>query len=144
MPVVERIDYAPDFQDQLWDIGEPFLAEAGDVVLDAMGRNIPRSTDGSYGRPAGYAASRLSTLRAGRDPAPYRDVGTDAATPDGDSYPAMLEHGTKPHIIESRGPWPLRDRRTGRVFGRRVMHPGTRPIPWARLSAEALRGRVFR
>ena len=85
----------------------------------------------------------------------YREVGTSATTPVGTSYPAILEHGSKAHVIESKGPYPLRDSK-GRVVGRpvldgdgrliawRVHHPGTKPIPWARASALALAGRVFR
>lgn len=34
--------------------------------------------------------------------------------------------GTKPHVIMSHGSWPLRNRRTGVVFGPRVSHPGYR------------------
>lgn len=145
MGIVERIVYAPDFRQSVWDLAEPFLDDAADVVLAAERVNIPRSTDGSHGRPAGYAASRLRILTAGRDEqGPYRDAGTDATSPEGFNYPAALENGTKPHEIHSKGPWPLRNRRTGQVFGRSVMHPGTAPIPWGRRSAEALRGRVFR
>lgn len=36
-------------------------------------------------------------------------------------------HGTRPHPIRSRGNWPLRNRKTGQVFGPRVFHPGTKP-----------------
>jgi hypothetical protein len=31
---------------------------------------------------------------------------------------------TKPHAIDSHGTWPLRNKRTGQVFGRHVWHPG--------------------
>lgn len=33
--------------------------------------------------------------------------------------------GTEPHVIRSSGPWPLRNRATGQVFGPVVHHPGT-------------------
>lgn len=33
--------------------------------------------------------------------------------------------GTSAHDITSHGPWPLRNRATGQVFGRHVRHPGT-------------------
>lgn len=42
-------------------------------------------------------------------------------------YASHVIHGTRAHPIASRGPWPLRNRKTGQVFGPRVMHPGTRP-----------------
>lgn len=139
---ITRVDWARDWERQLWRAGEPALDAGADVILEAMKVNIPVSADGSHGRPAGYARSRLDVLERGQDgEGPYRDVGTDARTPDGDSYPAMLEHGTKAHDIVAKGPYPLRNRRTGQVFGRRVRHPGTKPIPWARISAAALNGR---
>jgi hypothetical protein len=142
--MVERIVWEPGWREQLGDLAEPMLDRADRVVLNAMEREIPRSTDGSYGRAPGYAARRLKVLEKGRDiGGRYHHVGTDATTPDGTSYPAILEHGSKPHIIESKGNYPLRDKH-GRVFGRRVRHPGTKPIPWARVSAMALNGRVFR
>lgn len=42
-------------------------------------------------------------------------------------YAGYVSRGTRPHVIESHGPWPLRNRFTGQVFGRIVHHPGTRP-----------------
>lgn len=42
-------------------------------------------------------------------------------------YAGFVTRGTKPHIIRSKGPWPLRNPETGQVFGRVVRHPGTRP-----------------
>jgi hypothetical protein len=144
--VFERIDWSPDWQRQLEDAGAPLLRRAADDVLDAMKTTIPVSQDGSHGREPGYAKSHLKTLERGRDDQGlYRDVGTDARTPDGDSYPAMLEHGTKAHEIVPREPgYPLRDPATGRVFGYKVNHPGTKPIPWARTALYSIRGRVYR
>lgn len=51
---------------------------------------------------------------------------------DGRTYAAYVELGTRPHVIESHGDYPLRNRRTGQVFGRRVNHPGTRERPYLR------------
>lgn len=42
-------------------------------------------------------------------------------------YAGFVSGGTRPHIIRSKGPWPLRNKYTGQVFGRVVWHPGTRP-----------------
>lgn len=42
-------------------------------------------------------------------------------------YAGFVSRGTAPHVIRSRGPWPLRNRATGQVFGPVVNHPGTRP-----------------
>jgi hypothetical protein len=130
MPLqVVRIDWAPNWREQLYRVGEPYLSKAADRVLDAMRVEIPKSADGSGDRPPGYAASKLRTLERGRMTTgePYRDVGTDAVSEDGANYPAMLQYGTKPHTITPKAPgYPLRDPRTGRVFGYRVQHPGTR------------------
>lgn len=43
-----------------------------------------------------------------------------------------IEYPTRPHIIRSHGPWPLRNRETGQVFGPVVHHPGTRAQPFMR------------
>ena len=50
----------------------------------------------------------------------------------GASYASHVEFGTKPHTIRSRGNYPLRDKRTGQVFGRVVNHPGTKAQPFMR------------
>jgi len=52
------------------------------------------------------------------------EVGTDHWAP--------TEYGSRPHVIESHGPWPLRNRETGEVFGRIVNHPGTPAQPFMR------------
>lgn len=42
-------------------------------------------------------------------------------------YAQYVIRGTRgPYPIVSHGPWPLRNRFTGQVFGRSVMHPGIR------------------
>lgn len=46
--------------------------------------------------------------------------------------------GTRPHVIQSRGPWALRNRETGQVFGRMVNHPGTKANPFARKAVEPM------
>ncbi|WP_051966511.1 hypothetical protein [Kitasatospora mediocidica] len=50
---------------------------------------------------------------------------------DGRSYAAYVELGTRPHIIRSHGPWPLRSA-DGEVFGPVVHHPGTVAKPFLR------------
>lgn len=120
----------------------PALDAAAAIVEDGQRRRIPVSADGSHGRPAGYARDRIHTERGRDAQGPYRDVGSDAETPDGFSYPLALELGTAPHVIESKGDYPLRSN-TGQVFGRRVNHPGTRPYPWCRAALQDLAGRVL-
>lgn len=122
-------------------IAAPKVSRAAAIVADAQRRDIPVSSDGSYGRPAGYARDSIGTFR-GRDSIGfYIDVGATATTPDGVSYPAILDAGSKPHVITSHGDYPLRNPNTGQVFGHSVNHPGTRPTYWCRNSIFALAGR---
>lgn len=53
-----------------------------------------------------------------------------------------VEYGTRPHSIESHGPWSLHNTETGDYFGRRVWHPGTPAQPFMRPAA--LRQRPLR
>lgn len=48
--------------------------------------------------------------------------------------------GTEPHDINSHGPWPLRNRATGQVFGPHVRHPGTAPNNFLTRGLELVRG----
>ena len=57
-------------------------------------------------------------------------------------YALWVNNGTPPHVIESTGPWPLRNRATGQVFGRIVHHPGTSPQPFIVESLQAIAGAV--
>lgn len=52
----------------------------------------------------------------------------------GTKYWASVEYGSAPHIIESHGDYPLRNRETGQVFGRVVHHPGTPAQPFMRVA----------
>ena len=65
-------------------------------------------------------------------------VGTDV------SYAGYVNNGTLPHEIRSTGPWPLRNRASGQIFGPRVNHPGTRPVRFLERTAESLNGVVYR
>lgn len=124
-------------------MAEPALDEAAVIVAAGQKRRIPVSQDGSNGRPAGYARDRIHVER-GRDAVgSYRDVGSDAETPEGYPYPIGLELGTSPHTITSHGDYPLRDKQ-GHVFGRTVSHPGNQPFPWCRAALQDIAGRVFR
>lgn len=123
---------------------ERAMDQAAAVVAGGQKRRIPVSADGSNGRPAGYARDRIHVERGRDAESPYRDIGSDAETPDGYPYPLGLELGTVRHTITSKGDHPLRNRRTGQVFGRTVDHPGTQPYPWCRAALGDLAGRVFR
>jgi hypothetical protein len=65
-------------------------------------------------------------------------VGPTATTAGGLPLGPLVEDGTPPHIIESHGAWPLRNKGTGQVFGRVVHHPGTRPQPFIAAAAQDL------
>ncbi len=139
-----RVQLSRDFLAQAEALGQPGMVAAADDVAAAQRRRIPVSRDGSYGRSPGYARSRIRVTAGIDSIGAYFDIGSDATTPDGTSYPAILDLGSKPHVIESKGPYPLRDRRTGQIFGRRVQHPGMRPTAWCRGSLEEIRGRQYR
>lgn len=131
-----------------WEVGviglaAPALDAAAVVVAAGQKRRIPVSADGSNGRPPGYARDSIHVER-GRDAlGMYRDIGSDATTPSGYPYPLGLELGTAPHVIQSHGHYPLRDKH-GNIFGRTVNHPGTQPYPWCRAALADLAGRTFR
>jgi hypothetical protein len=72
-------------------------------------------------RPSGYLRSSCRRLR---EPDGGYIIGPTAP------YSLYVNNGTPPHVIESHGPWPLRNRATGQVFGRVVHHPGTSPQPF--------------
>jgi hypothetical protein len=58
----------------------------------------------------------------------------------GTDHWAPTEYGSRPHLIVSHGPWPLRNRETGQVFGRVVHHPGTPAQPFMRPAVYMQRG----
>lgn len=121
-------------------LAAPKILKGARMVAAAQRAAIPVSRDGSYGRPAGYARSRISIRPTLTREGLSWDVGTDATTPDGYPYPLGLDRGTRAHTITSSGPWPLRNPRTGQVFGREVRHPGTKPTYWCTNSTLVLRG----
>lgn len=144
MPATTRFEVDPKFEVGLLAISEPFLEAAAVIVAAGQKRRIPVSEDGSNGRPAGYARDRIHVERGQDLLGPYRDVGSDAMTPDGYNYPIGLELGTRAHTITSHGNYPLRNRKTGQIFGKTVNHPGNPPFPWCRAALVDLAGRVFR
>lgn len=122
-------------------LAAPKVAKAAALVVASQRERIPVSKDGSYGRPPGYARDRIAarptvSLRGGL----AFNVGSDATTPEGFPYPVVLDVGSRPHTIESHGDYPLRNPRTGQVFGKRVHHPGTAPTSWCRGSLAVIRG----
>lgn len=132
----------PDWERAMLRLASGPLDQAAVIVAAGQKRRIPVSEDGSNGRPAGYARDSIHVERSADELGPYRDIGSDATTPDGYPYPLGLELGTAPHRIESHGDYPLRDKH-GHVFGRVVDHPGTPPYPWCRAALADIAGRVF-
>lgn len=122
-------------------IAAPKVRRAAEIVADRQRELIPVSNDGSNGRRPGYARDHISTWVGFSRGGTYYDVGSDATTPDGVSYPAIMDAGSRPHTIESHGDYPLRNPHTGQVFGPAVRHPGTKATYWCRNSIFALAGR---
>lgn len=82
-------------------------------------------------RPSGYMRS---SVRQDRQADGSIHIGPTA------SYSAFVNDGTRPHLIMSHGPWPLRNRASGQVFGRLVHHPGTRGVHFVERSARVIDG----
>jgi hypothetical protein len=107
------------------------LIRAAQVVTKGAKRRCPVSPAGSGDNRSGHLRSSIawdltvSPLQA--------DIGTDV------DYGLFVEVGTKPHTIRSKGPWPLRNRRAGKVLGRVVHHPGTRAQPYLRPALDDIR-----
>lgn len=139
-----RVKLEPGYQRTLYALSAPAMEAGAEIVAEGQRQRIPVSKDGSHGRPAGYAQSKIHIERGVDALGPYWDVGTgtDALTPDGTNYPLILELGSRPHTITSHGDYPLRDKH-GRVFGKSVNHPGTQPYPWLRASLADLAGRIL-
>jgi hypothetical protein len=117
-----------------------YLSGLGERVVVAAQARAPVSPDGSYGRPAGYMRSKIHyELNRTETGDVAVEIISPATTPDGYPYGYGVEVGTVPHEIRSHGPYPLRNRRTGQVFGRVVHHPGTDPHPYLRPALEVVR-----
>jgi hypothetical protein len=86
-------------------------------------------------RPTGYLRS---SIHAFREPDGSIIVGPTAP------YAEYVNNGTPAHLIESTGPWPLRNRASGQVFGPVVHHPGTKAVHFIERAAESLGGQVIR
>lgn len=80
-------------------------------------------------RPSGHLRQSIKRYRLGD--------GSWIIGPTAD-YAEYVNSGTVPHEIRSHGPWPLRNRATGQVFGRIVHHPGTRGVHFVERAVETL------
>jgi hypothetical protein len=86
-------------------------------------------------RPSGFLRS---SIRARREADGSVIIGPTAP------YGRFVNDGTPPHPINSTGPWPLRNRATGQIFGRHVNHPGTTATRFVENSVMVLRGFTVR
>lgn len=116
------------------------MARRGEIVTQGAKRRAPVSPDGSHGRPSGYLRSAIRWQLGTDTIGVYVDILSPATTPEGDPYGLFVEVGTAPHVIRSHGPYPLRNRKTGQVFGPIVRHPGTAAQPHLRPALDDLRG----
>jgi len=82
-------------------------------------------------RPSGYLRSSIHAFR--------QADGSIIIGPTAD-YAEFVNNGTGPHEIHSTGPWPLRNRATGQVFGPVVHHPGTPAFHFVEKAAESIAG----
>ena len=111
----------------------------GEIVTQGAKRRAPVSPAGSGGRPSGYLRSNIHWKLGTDTIGLYVDVISPAETDDGAPYGLFVEVGTVEHDIISHGDYPLRNRRTGQVFGKIVHHPGTAAQPYLRPALEDLR-----
>ena len=151
-----RIEWSPEGARLLAD--SPQVRAAVDQVAATLVREIKRRAPVSkvqpvYARPlppgrsvrGGTARVRYpgdlplqasghlrSSVRAVRMPDGSVIIGPTA------DYAKYVIHGTPPHEIRSHGPWPLRNRATGQVFGPVVHHPGTRAQPFVAEAVHAV------
>jgi hypothetical protein len=111
------------------------MSMIADQLVSVMKQLCPVSPAGSPGHPSGTLRSSIQKFRQGDGS--YL-VGPTATTESGELLGPMIEQGTPPHVIRSKGPWPLRN--NGDVFGPVVNHPGTAPQPFVAPAAESMNG----
>lgn len=116
------------------------LGRKAEIVMQGAKRRAPVSPRGSHGRGSGYLRSNIGWRYDWDAGGISVVIESTARTPEGAPYALFVEIGTRPHIIRSKGPYPLRNRQTGQVFGRQVNHPGTPASPYLRPALDDIRG----
>lgn len=86
--------------------------------------------------PKHRSGNLRSSIHAFRQPNGDITIGPTA------DYAEYVEFDTRPHIIESHGPWPLRTE-WGRVLGRIVHHPGTHGQHFIQRTADSMNGQTY-
>jgi hypothetical protein len=99
-------------------------------AVQAMKKHVPVSPVG----PLHRSGALRSTVHADRQPDGSVLIGPSL------DYGPYVNNGTRPHIIRSKGPWPLRNPETGQVFGQVVHHPGTTAQPFVQQTADDING----
>ena len=119
------------------NVAEPITQEAkrrapvSPAGSTSLAHNVSGQLD-EFHRPSGYLRSQIGWTTGRDEHGMYWDISSPATSTDGAPYGLFMEVGTRPHWIASKGPWPLRNRQTGQVFGAVVWHPGTAPQPHLR------------
>lgn len=105
----------------------------GRPISRPAGPAVPRSRAGGDLplRPSGYLRSSIHAFRQADGSI---IVGPTAP------YAKFVNDDTEPHVIKSTGPWPLRNRASGQVFGPVVHHPGTKGAHFIEQTAALLNG----
>lgn len=111
------------------------MSRIGEVVTQEQKRLCPVSPVGESEHPSGQLRSSIGWSLAVSSGSLSVDIGTDL------DYALPVILGTRPHVIRSKGNYPLRNRK-GQVFGQQVQHPGTQPQDFARPSLAAVRKAV--
>jgi Bacteriophage HK97-gp10, putative tail-component len=102
------------------------LRPDGIVKIRALGRRYREATAEDVAKDA----RRRVPVDSGELRSTIMAVGSTVRV--GTDYWASVEYGSRPHIIQSHGDYPLRNRETGQAFGRLVHHPGTPAQPFMR------------
>jgi len=58
------------------------------------------------------------------------------------TYSGFVHEGTRPHIIRAKNKKVLANRRTGKIFGKVVRHPGTQANPYMKRALKKSEGRI--
>ena len=110
-----------------------FMQSAAEKATQEAKRLCPTSPAGSEDHPSGHLRSSIGWSLGEDAVSLYADIGTPV------DYALYVEFPTRPHTIRSHGDYPLRNRRTGKTFGRVVHHPGTQAQPFLRPCLDVLR-----
>lgn len=112
------------------------MTRVGEVVTQEAKRLCPVSPVGSSDHPSGQLRNDIGFSLEVADGRLGAKVFTDV------DYALPVILGSRPHVIESHGDYPLRNAKTGQVFGRVVHHPGNPPQDFMRPALLAVRRAV--